>query len=200
VHSHEPFVEVGRTLDVVVGVPEDKAPLTSGTIHYRLPGESDYQADQLRRRGNDLWFSLPTATLEPGETVEYYFDILIDGELHQLGGPADPYRSTFAPRKDVIARTLSADVSYGDADDDIVFHLWAGGVDVDRAEVTYWAPNLPGRLTAPMDRFGGDCRHVIDAVDAKPGYHRYRIHAYVDDTVYDLPLTGEQPFLVRKAE
>jgi hypothetical protein len=200
VHSPQRFVEADRTVDLSVTVPADKAALASGTVYYRFPtlGEADYQAAPMKQRGNELYFSLPTHGLAPGQVVEYYFDVIIDDELHHLAGPTSPYQSTLATHEDVIAHAMSAHSMSSDAGHDVTFELRTGGIDVDHAEVSYYAPHLPGRLTATMDRWGRNFRHVIDADQVRPGYYRYRIHAYVGETVYDLPLPGDGSFRVRK--
>lgn len=200
VHSPQRFVEADRTIDLSVSVPSDKAGTASGTVYYRFPalGESDYQAAPMKRRGNELYFSLPTNGLEPGQVVEYYFDVIVDDELHHLAGPTTPYRSTLATHEDVIAHAMSTDVTSSDAGHDVTIELRTGDVIVDHAEVSYYAPHLPGRLTATMDKWGRNFRHVIDADQVRPGYYRYRIHAYVGDTVYDLPLTGDGSFRVQR--
>ena len=200
VHSPQRFVEADRTIDLSVSVPSDKAGSASGTVYYRFPtlGESDYQAAAMKRRGSELYYSLATNGLEPGQVVEYYFDVIIDDELHHMAGPTMPYESILATREDVIAYSMSTDVACSDAAHDVTIELRTGGVEVDQAEVSYYAPNLPGRLTVPMAKWGRNFRHTIDADQVRHGYYRYRIHAYVGETVYDLPLHGEGSFRVRE--
>lgn len=197
-HSHEPIIEVGRTLDLSVNVPDDRAPYAEGEVFYRVVGDAGYESAILTKRGNELWHTLDVRDLPIGTSVEYYFDIYAEGELHQVRSPTNPFVTTIGSRQDVIFSKLTTDVYHGDADDDVTFELDTHGVTIDRAEVMYFAPNIRGRVTADMYGGGSTYKFRIPAKHVAAGNWQYCVKVYAEGFAFELPAGGTESFYVRE--
>lgn len=201
-HTARPTVDVGQMLDLTVDVPDPRAAQAEGSVYYRMPGEPAYRAFPLAHRRDALVFAVPTDHLAPGETIEYYFDVFVDGQLKPLGSPDEPYTTRVVraagaaggPGPLAVAGKPTIELVHGGADAPIIFYLHKNGLRIDRAELTYHAPQIPGRVVADMEPWSGSHRLVIPAYAVAPGEWRYRIRAICRDRILELPPEGDAAF------
>ncbi|MEM7625576.1 MAG: hypothetical protein AAF333_08110 [Planctomycetota bacterium] len=195
-HQHTKLLEVGTPLYLTVKVPKDKAADAAGTLYYRWPdayasGSDAYQQRQLDQRGHELTAELPTQSLRAGQSVAYYFDVIVEGELTPLGSVASPYVTEFVSRDELIERTLRFGVTHGREGERLAFTLSSGRYDVEWAKVWYSPPDLVGRVEQELINQGRSWVAEVNPGSVTPGAWTYRIEAEVEGKVYRYPTTGE---------
>ena len=197
---HEPLIEAGRSTTIEVRVPSDKAPASSGTVYYQLPGQPAYTGVALQRRGDLLFATLPTADLPIGAEIRYYLDVDTGDKAHALGSPGSPYVTRIVTREDLVFHALDADVNYRHTGDPITFRLDADGHPIEWAKVVYLSPAAPGETIVAMRPVGADraeCRIDTDRDD--DGYWRYHVDVFIQGTHYRLPAAGWESFRLHEA-
>jgi hypothetical protein len=187
---HRPEVAVGEPYPVEIRVKLDDDEKATGSIYYRMPGSQSFvQAPlQVYGRGEMLTVELPTKSLQAGDVIEYYLAISKGSEDRFLGSNTSPYRVRVLTRQQIVSLHLSTSYSKSCAGEPVSFYVNAGDFNVVSAFVTYQAPGIPGRVTAPMMRSShGNCVLTVPGNVVQPGWWNYRVDVQVDDTMYGLP-------------
>jgi hypothetical protein len=197
-HDHRRYRLAGQPLHVAVHVSKDKD--ASGTVRYRLPDVSAYTDKPLERAGGDLWTSIPVHSVDPNQTIRYYFDVTVDGEPHQLGSPTDPYLVTVLARADYIPHAFSASVRAADEEHAVEFQLELEdrSIELDKVILQYRAPQMFGRAAVDMREHDGKWYYEIPARYVAPGFWEYRIAVEADGRVYYAPHESYASFTVHE--
>lgn len=200
-HAHSRYHRLGDPLTLTVAVNDGEASSARGTLHYRGPGEASFTPRDMTPRGRTLWANLPTDDLPAGATIDYYFDVAIDGEPHHLRSPADPYRVTLLARAEHIFHSLDASVRAADADEHVRFTVRAGDYAIDWAKVVYERPGVTGSINAAMQRRApGWYELTIESSNVVAGDWRYLVEVGVEGGTYRLPPIGRASFRVDDAD
>jgi len=198
-HQPEAFVQAGHMLPVSVKIrlAEDES-RAEGTLHYRTQPGQPYQAVALAARGTEYWAPIQSEGLQPGDSIEYYIDVVIDGETHGLASAARPFRVDVLSARQVVERSLRHGVEYGEADLPVRFVVFTGGVALDEASVVYEMPSIEGQVNAPLrPQERGVYATVVPARVVTPGAWRYGIRVRVGMDEFLFPKEGMGEFYVR---
>jgi hypothetical protein len=197
-HRHEPSVEMGQVLPIVVYLDVEPGQHVDGTVYYRLPEDPVFRGESMERIGDELHAGLPTQNLAAGESVAYYIHVLRDEQTHTFGSPAHPLKTLFLNREQYVREALEDQVDYGEAGERIRFVLRTGNVTAQKAEVIYEPPDTAATIQERMSRrFSNQWVLEIDGEDVAAGRWRYGIYVTVDGKLYLVPEFEPGTFLVR---
>ncbi|MEM6259737.1 MAG: hypothetical protein AAGI37_15785 [Planctomycetota bacterium] len=190
-HRAVPMIEAGRSLDLVVSVPQEQAYDAAGTLYFRMPAEQGgpYQSRPLTLQGTNLVATLETQTLTPGQSVAYYFDVFAGGEAKSLGSLQYPYVTEIVDATELIERSISSSVSFDKAGLPVVFKLDPAGFAVGKATLSYTIPDLPGVVTQAMAPSQGMWIAEVPGLRVAPGTWTWQIVAEIEGVTYTLPVS-----------
>ena len=183
-----PLLEAGMPLHLVVSVPSEQAPGALGTIYYSLPQNSGaYVEKPMELQGTDLYATLETRELLPGDQVRYYFKVLAGGEITSLGSAQRPYVTDILDRTGILLASIESGVEFSTAGQPVVFFLDTAGYTTTDPVVRYSLPDLPGVVHQAMVFNGKQWVAEVPSNRVAPGLWSYRIEADVQDIVYANP-------------
>lgn len=195
-HDPQEYHRAGQPLPITVTLDRKEGEAAKGAVHWRITGQNDYRALDLRQRGDELWAQLPVEQAPIGASVEYFIDVDKGGRFVPLGSVGDPYTTRIVDPVHFSILKMSHRVDYGDSHQPIRFHLYTGGARIDHAEVVYNAPDLPGEARAPMLGPGGHWFLEISDRGVRSGAWYYHINIHLNGKVYRLPEGRDAGFIV----
>lgn len=196
--KHEPTetLRVGRPYDVIVKVRKKDVVKAEGDVRYRLPGSVDYRTEKMAWRAKELWATLPTTRLRGGEKFEYFIDVRLDDEFHQLGSPSEPYVVKYLGGETFDLGQMKPRVKYRSTGVEVRFELDVGERVTSGAPVlTYQRPGVGGPISVQMTRRSGTTWFIeVPPRLLSSGEWLYHMTVRVEGVTYRMPSEGEARF------
>jgi hypothetical protein len=191
---------VGSPLPLEVSVRTKAGRHVEGTVFYRTGGMGRFEEAPMNYRAGILYAELPTDTLAPRDTVEYYVDVRLDGDLHAIGTPGSPYVVTMLDRRDMILSSLHEQVFASDTMNEVRVVLVARDQPIGQPTISYMMPGVPGEIRTPMEPDGyGNYVMAIEPHAVRSGTWKYAIEVPLDGSIHRMPRQGYQSFSVTES-